>query len=151
MPIAQCDKCLRIISSAVLTLDSVSLPVWWMVFSGSPPPCWSRWLGWPQRWSRCIPYTETSCTDVSGIFHRSRRNSRAGRSTGRSEKTCSESNGKGDDYCKCSVFVCYLCSFKEESDSSADRKQQSITRDYQHIGGKETLRLRLNIAIRWLP
>lgn len=77
------------IEDTVLNLDYVSLPVWWTVFSGSPLQCWSHWLGWPQRWSRCIPYTETSYTGVSGIFHRSRRNSRAGRSTGRSKKTCS--------------------------------------------------------------
>lgn len=110
-----------------------SLPVWWMVFSDSPPPCWSHWFGWPLWWSRCIPCTETSYTGVSGTSCRNRKNSRAGRSTGRSKTTCSQNKkqiqenvGMKLSSCKCSEFGCYFCQIN---------RQQS----------------RLNITTKWTP
>lgn len=123
-------------SSRAPTLDG--LPVWWKVFSGSPPPCWSRWLGSPRWWSRCIPCTETSYTGASGIFHRSQRSSRAGRSSGSSERTCSESR-------------------RQVITQSQTKRSLQVWRDKMlefvllspRFRTETVLGLRLNIAIRW--
>lgn len=123
-------------SSRAPTLDG--LPVWWKVFSGSPPPCWSRWLGSPRWWSRCIPCTETSYTGASGIFHRSQRSSRAGRSSGSKERTCSESR-------------------RQVITQSQTKRSLQVWRDKMlefvllspRFRTETVLGLRLNIAIRW--
>ena len=123
-------------SSGAPTVDG--LPVWWKVFSGSPPLCWSHWLGSPRWWSRCIPCTETSYTGASGIFHRSQRSSRAGRSSGSSERTCSESGRQ-----------VITQSQTRWSVQTWRAKMFEFVLLSPRFTTETILRLRLNIAIRW--